>query len=139
MLEFASSHNQAKVAESEGRMANYQEDANFARAEAQYASEEANRKTALADAIASQSAAAAGRGVSSFSRSPLAAMRENSRRSSIESQRAKEQLAFERYGSDTAKRASSYTSKQKASAIKTRGTMSLLKKAEQVVAQGAIK
>jgi hypothetical protein len=129
-----------KTIRSEARIENYQEDANFARAETQFAAEEANRRMTLADALESQAdamgsqiAGAASRGVSAFSGSPLAAMRETTRksgmmvdRSKAESAEAKRQLSFERYGSKTAKDATTYRSRQKARAIRGRATMNFL-------------
>lgn len=143
ILDISQSLSQASVAKSEGRISNYQEDANFARAEAEYAAseskyaaEEANRKTALADAIAAQRASAASRGVAAFEGSPIAAMRETARRSSIESERAREdvvrgrdRLKFEKYGSETAKSAATYKASQKASKYKAKAGVSLLKTA----------
>ncbi len=139
--ELYSANQQASTIESEARIENYQEDANFAHAETQYAAEEANRKLTLADALESQAdamgsqiAGAAGRGVSAFAGSPLAAMRETTRKSGMmvdrsneESKAAKRQLSFERYGSKTAKDATTYKAKQKSRGIKSKARMNFLK------------
>lgn len=114
---FMQARNQAKVAEMEGNLNAMQESARFT-------AEEADRKTALADAIASQRASAAGRGVSAFEGSPLAVIGETVRRSNVESERA-------RFSSLADRAAGIYRARSRSENLKARSLLNFAKSIEQ--------
>ena len=116
MLDIAAykqAQNQASIVKQEGQLAAAQEDVAIT-------AMEADRKMALADALASQRASAAGRGVSAFEGSPITVIDETARRSEIEGER-------NRFSSKIAKQAALYKSRSQASGIKSRAKLQLAK------------
>ena len=116
LLSFAASRDQAKSIEREAKVANAQEDA--ARA-----AREADRQEELAAAISSQRASAAGRGISAIEGSPLAIMNEDVRR-------AKQAKQRDDFSTDVTKMANTFRAKSKASTIRTKANIGLLKSAK---------
>lgn len=112
-LAYSQARNQAKTIRAEENLNARQEDARIT-------AEEADRKTMLADALASQAASAAGRGVSAFEGSPLTVMAETSRRSDAEGER-------NRFSSKTSKQAGLYKARSKAGQVKSKARLSLIK------------
>lgn len=113
---FMQARNQAKTIEAEGKLNALQEDVRIT-------AEEADRKTLLADALASQAASAAGRGISAFEGSPLTVMAETSRRSQVEGER-------NRFSSEVAKQAGLYRARTASNQIKSQSLLQLGKDLE---------
>lgn len=116
LLAYQESRNQARQVQQESRLNNLQTNVEVMAAEA-------DRKSALADAIASSRASAAGRGASVFEGSPLTAVREMSRRSEVEGQRT-------RYSGRVGVLSEQYRSRVQAGQIKQQGTISLVRALE---------
>jgi hypothetical protein len=116
LMAYGEARSQAQQVQRESKLNNLQADVEITAAEA-------DRKTALADAIASSRASAAGRGGSAFEGSPLAAVREMSRRSGIEGAR-------NRYSARTGMLAEQYRSAVQVGQIKQQAKISLLKSLE---------
>jgi hypothetical protein len=116
LMAYSEARNQAKQVGREARLNNLQTNVEVTAAEA-------DRKTALADAIATSRASAAGRGGSAFEGSPLTAVAEMSRRSDTEGQR-------NRYSARTNILSQQYRARVQQGQIKTQAKISLLRSLE---------
>jgi len=117
-------------ARSEAQQLNRQADINARQSDVEVTAMEADRRRALADAIATSRASAAGRGGSAFEGSPLTAAREMSRRSSIEGQRT-------RYAGRIGQLAEKYKARVQGGQLKTQAAIGILRSVESAATSAA--